>query len=58
MNPRISIVSLCLAAALVLSGCGALHLGVETPIPRLGRRGDSRATDGLAGGAHTTTGQC
>lgn len=34
MNPRISILSLSLAAALLLSGCDALQLGVETPTAR------------------------
>src|SRR4051794_34068142 len=33
MNPRASILSLCLVAALLLTGCDALQLGVETPTP-------------------------
>jgi len=33
MNPRVRIVSLCLAAAWLLAGCDALQLGVETPSP-------------------------
>ena len=33
MNPRISILSLCLAVACLLSGCDALQLGVETSTP-------------------------
>jgi hypothetical protein len=53
MNPRASIISLCLAAALLLNGCDALQLGVETPTPAASPATQATATSAAAVAAAT-----